>query len=75
MWKVCYLPDDCDVDKVMDGLKIDRSAVTKMELTKEQLEKKKEAMKLYYQAPNNDKYTDDVSDEDTSGGNDSDAED
>ena len=64
MWKVCYITDDCDVDLVMDGLSIDRGAVSKMELTKEQLEKKKEAMKLYYQAPHGDQYTDNVDDDD-----------
>lgn len=45
MWKVSYTRDDCDVDLVMDGLKIDRGAPNKYELTKLQYEKAKE--KLY----------------------------
>jgi hypothetical protein len=45
MWKVSYTRDDCDVDLVMDGLKIDRGAPSKYELTKLQYEQAK--MKLY----------------------------
>mmetsp|Transcript_23677 Transcript_23677/g.65728 ORF Transcript_23677/g.65728 Transcript_23677/m.65728 type:complete len:591 (+) Transcript_23677:112-1884(+) len=45
IWKASYTTDDCDVDKVMDSLGIDRGAPNKLELTKVELEKTKEAMK------------------------------
>lgn len=45
MWKVSYTKEDCDVDDVMDGLKIDRSAPSKMELTKIQMEQAKERLR------------------------------
>ncbi len=51
MWAVCYTPDDCNVDEVMDGLKIDRTAASKLDMTKEQLRKTKEAMRANYKAP------------------------
>ncbi|KAL3902487.1 MAG: hypothetical protein SGARI_005810 [Bacillariaceae sp.] len=52
MWKVSYTRDDCDVDLVMDGLKIDRSAPNKLELTKLQYEQAKEKLKADYGAAN-----------------------
>ena len=48
MWKVSYTRDDCDVDLVMDGLQIDRSAPNKLELTKIQYEQAKEKLKADY---------------------------
>lgn len=42
MWEVSYTRDDCDVDAVMDGLEIDRSAPSKVELTKLQIKQAKE---------------------------------
>jgi hypothetical protein len=51
MWAVCYTPGDCDVDEVMDGLKIDRTAASKFDMTKEQLKKTKEAIRANHKAP------------------------
>jgi hypothetical protein len=51
MWKVSYTVDDCEVDKVMDGLKIDRSAPSKMELTKIQWEQAKERIRAERNIP------------------------
>jgi len=55
LWEVSYTRDDCDVDKVMDGLGINRAAVSKLSMTKYELEQAKEAMKanlkVYYDAP------------------------
>ena len=46
MWTTSRLKDDCDVQAVMDGLGIDRSALpTKTEMTLEQLEKIKEKIR------------------------------
>jgi hypothetical protein len=45
MWEVSYTGDDCDVDAVMDGLKIDRSAPSKVELTKLQIKQAKERVR------------------------------
>jgi hypothetical protein len=42
MWKTSYKIDDCEVDKVMDGLKISREAANQLELTKLQLEQAKQ---------------------------------
>jgi hypothetical protein len=38
MWHCSYNEDDCNVDAVMDGMKIDRGPAKKAELTKEQRE-------------------------------------
>lgn len=43
MWEVSYSIDDCDVDKVMDGLGVDRAAISKWEMTKLELEQAKKA--------------------------------
>ena len=48
MWKCSYVIDDCEVDKVMDGLKISREAEGQYELTKLQMEQAKQQMQ--YQA-------------------------
>ena len=45
MWNVSYLQDDWDVQAVMDGLKIDRTAKTKTELTKIQMQQMKEKVR------------------------------
>jgi phosphatidylserine/phosphatidylglycerophosphate/cardiolipin synthase-like enzyme len=42
MWKTSYKIDDCEVDKVMDGLKISREAANQLELTKLQVEQAKQ---------------------------------
>lgn len=34
MWMVSYKPEDCDVQKVMDGLKIERKAPNKLKLAR-----------------------------------------
>lgn len=60
MWKVCYITDDCDVDEVMDGMKIDRSAKTTTELTIAQIQQAKECLHRGYQAPRHSEYTDDM---------------
>ena len=75
MWSVCYLKDDCDVDKVMDGLKIDRGEISKYDLTKEQMEKVKEKIKVSYQAPTGDSAYTDNTEGDEESEKDSDAED
>jgi phosphatidylserine/phosphatidylglycerophosphate/cardiolipin synthase-like enzyme len=49
LWKVSYTKDDCDVDEVMDGLGIDRTAVNKLAMTKYEYEKAKAAMKANLQ--------------------------
>jgi len=49
MWKVSFTRDDCDVDEVMDGLGIDRAAVSKLALTKYELEQTKSVMKANFQ--------------------------
>jgi len=51
MWKVSYTSDDCNVDKVMDGLKIDRSAPSKVEMTKIQLQEAKERIRATHNLP------------------------
>jgi len=48
MWKASFLNQDVVVDEVMDGLKIDRSAPSKLVMTQIQLEKAKEAMRANY---------------------------
>mmetsp|Transcript_43746 Transcript_43746/g.106076 ORF Transcript_43746/g.106076 Transcript_43746/m.106076 type:complete len:606 (+) Transcript_43746:139-1956(+) len=53
MWKVSYTREDCDVDDVMDGLKINRDAPSKMELTKIQMEQAKERMRASHLIPRN----------------------
>ena len=47
MWRSSYLKDDCEVDKVMDGLNIDRDAANKLEMTKYQWEQAKERMRAH----------------------------
>ena len=49
MWKVSYCSDDCDVDEVMDGLGIDRAAISRLSMTKYELEQAKIAMKANFQ--------------------------
>ena len=44
MWEVSYKIDDCEVDKVMDGLKINREAANTLELTKLQVEQAKQKL-------------------------------
>ncbi len=51
MWDVSYTVDDCEVDKVMDGLEIDRSAPSKMQMTKIQLQQAKERMRASHNVP------------------------
>ena len=46
MWKCSYVIDDCEVDKVMDGLKISREAEGQYELTKLQIEQAKQQMQF-----------------------------
>jgi hypothetical protein len=45
MWKVSYTAADCDVNQVMDGLKIDRSAPSHASLTKLQIQQAKEKVR------------------------------
>ena len=45
MWKVSYIIDDCEVDKVMDGLAIDRTAPNKLTMTKRKMEHAKQRMR------------------------------
>lgn len=47
LWQVSYTKDDCDVDKVMDGLGIDRAAPSRLTMTKYELEQAKNAMKAH----------------------------
>ena len=54
MWKVSHLSDDCDVQEVMDGLKIDRTAPSKMEMTKIQMEQMKEKIRATANIPESD---------------------
>jgi hypothetical protein len=52
LWRVCYVSDDCDVQKVMDGLNIDRGAVHRKDMTKVQRQQEKDALRAgTYQAP------------------------
>jgi phosphatidylserine/phosphatidylglycerophosphate/cardiolipin synthase-like enzyme len=53
MWKVSYTTVDCEVDSVMDGLSIDRSAPSKMEMTKLQLQQARERMRATQNVPAN----------------------
>ena len=53
MWKVSYTIDDCQVDKVMDGLDIDRDAPSKLALTKVQMDQAKERMRATLNIPSN----------------------
>jgi len=60
MWKTSFLRDDCDVQGVMDGLSIDRTAPqSKAEMTLEQFEKMKEKIRAASNAPKEEekKYT------------------
>lgn len=45
LWDISFVRDDCDVDEVMDGLGIDRSAKSKLSMTKYELEQASNAMK------------------------------
>lgn len=56
MWKTSYLEDDCEVDKVMDGLHIDRDEMNKYEMTKFQLQEAKEKMRAAENIPIYSKY-------------------
>ena len=49
LWEVSYTRDDCDVDEVMDGLGIDRAAMSKLSMTKYELQQAKDAMKANIQ--------------------------
>ena len=46
MWNTSFTGEDCDVDKVMDGLGIDRTAVSVADMTEDELEQAKEALTL-----------------------------
>ena len=75
MWKISYTKDECDVDAVMDGLNIDRSAPSKMELTKIQMEQAKERLRATRNIPkNSDMYTKQIVKKDGQTGSDSDDE-
>ena len=75
MWKISYTKDECDVDAVMDGLNIDRSAPSKMELTKIQMEQAKERLRAARNIPkNSDMYTKQIVKKDGQTGSDSDDE-
>jgi phosphatidylserine/phosphatidylglycerophosphate/cardiolipin synthase-like enzyme len=56
MWKTSLLKDDCNVQAVMDGLKIDRTAPSKLELTKIQLEQMKEKVRATSNVPTQSKF-------------------
>jgi len=64
MWKVSYTNDDCDVDKVMDGLGIDRAAVSKLNMTKYELEQASNVMKANFQQYYNESEDNDESESD-----------
>jgi len=49
MWAVSYTTDDCDVDRVMDGLGIELASLSKLEMTKYELEQTKLVMKANFQ--------------------------
>ena len=51
MWATSYMRDDCEVDKVMDGLNISREAANKYELTKLQIEQCKQKMRAAENIP------------------------
>jgi hypothetical protein len=51
MWATSYKLDDCEVDKVMDGLNIDREAKNKYEMTRLQLEQAKQRMRANEKVP------------------------
>ena len=51
LWKTSYVEDDCEVDKVMDGLKIDRDEMNQFEMTKLQLEEAREKMRATENIP------------------------
>jgi hypothetical protein len=64
MWKCSYIKDDCEVDKVMDGLNIHREAENGYEMTKLQYEQAKH--NLQYQAKMKiEKFRHDSSDDET----------
>jgi phosphatidylserine/phosphatidylglycerophosphate/cardiolipin synthase-like enzyme len=56
MWKVSYTYDECEVDEVMDGLKIDRRAPSKLEMTKMQIQEAKEKMRASMNIPAHSKF-------------------
>jgi len=45
LWQISYTKDDCDVEEVMDGLGIDRTAPDRLTMTKDQLEQAKKTMR------------------------------
>ena len=49
MWEVSYTKDDCNVDDVMDGLGIDRSAPSKLAMTRFELLQAHNAAKVTFQ--------------------------
>lgn len=49
MWDVSYTKDDCNVDAVMDGLGIDRAAVSRLTMSKFEVQQAKEVMKANLQ--------------------------
>lgn len=48
MWEVSYTRDDCNVDEVMDGLGIDRTAPSKLSMSQFELKQAKNAMKANF---------------------------
>ncbi|VEU43706.1 unnamed protein product [Pseudo-nitzschia multistriata] len=48
MWEVSYTRDDCNVNEVMDGLGINRNAVSRMSLTAYELQQTKAVMKANF---------------------------
>ena len=50
-WEVSYTRDDCDVDKVMDSLEVDRDAPGKLAMTKMQMEEAKARMRATMNIP------------------------
>lgn len=56
MWKASYFKDDCEVDKVMDGLNIDRDAANPLEMTAYQVECAQEKMRAEMKVPMNSRF-------------------
>ena len=78
MWKTSYLQDDCEVDKVMDGLKINRDEMNKYEMTKLQLEQAKAKIRASENIPHFSQFhrqkKDDEEDEPSQGSSETDSE-
>jgi len=51
MWKTSWVADDCDVQAVMDGLKINRDAPNKVDMTKIQFQQMKEKLRASTNVP------------------------